>query len=86
MTRIRMHMQHVAVAITQRRIADEYRQRRPAASSAGPFIINAVYEVENIINLTSLLATLTIMAMRLPVIGLVGVVGRITGRVRCPYE
>jgi len=24
--------------------------------------------------------------MRLPVIALVGVVGRITGRLRCPYE
>ena len=63
-------------------IGTRRRQRQVTA----PPSINVAYEVEKIINLTSSQPDVTIMGMRLPFIGLVGVVGRITGRVRSPYE
>lgn len=85
-----MPIQHMAVVIARDCIVltDEYRHRPAAASSQVAEAINSAYEVEKIINLTSHTPTGHHYSMRLPVIGFVGVVGRITGRLlpRCPSE
>jgi hypothetical protein len=91
MVRIRICMQHVAVVVASSRICFWLESIGTAAQhrqAPGRKAINCTYEVENIINLTSSGPTLTIIDMRRPVIGLVWVVGRITGRVliRCARE